>query len=357
MDLISLGWNSRLSSQFDRLCRPDLAPARVCSDQGRMCTVICEAGELTAEVSGKFRAATRARSDFPTVGDWVALAPRPQEGTGTIHFLLPRGGVLARRNAGPKTEEQIIAANIDTVLIVSGLDFDYNPRRIERYLALAWASGALPAIVLNKADACDDPSARVAEVRKLAPMVPVIATCATRGDGMQDLPGLLAPGTTAVLVGSSGVGKSTLVNALLGAERQETGRVREDDSRGRHTTARRDLLLLPGGAILIDSPGMREVGLWGGEEDLSGAFADVESLAAGCRFADCRHLQEPGCAVRRAMEEGGLAQERYLSYLKLRRELAWVQMRDDEHARQEQKRRQRQLSRAQKSFRKDRPRA
>jgi len=354
MDLQSIGWTRRLSLEFDRLAHPDWTPARVCSGDRRIFTVISDQGELAAEVSGKFRAEARARSDFPAVGDWVALAPRWEEGTGTIHALLPRQGVLARRNSGPKTEEQIVAVNVDTVVIVSGLDHDFNPRRLERFLAIAWTSGASPVIVLNKADACADPAARVAEVQGLAPMVPVIATCATSGRGMEALPGLLVPGTTAVFVGSSGVGKSTLVNALLGAARQDTGPVRGDDSRGRHTTTRRDLFILPGGPILIDNPGMREVGLWGAEEGVSETFTDIETLADGCRFSDCRHLDEPGCAVRSAVEEGSLEEARYAGYLKLRRELAWVEMRDNEHARQEMKRRQRQLSRIQKSFRKDR---
>jgi ribosome biogenesis GTPase / thiamine phosphate phosphatase len=356
LDLTSIGWNSRLASEFEALARPELVPARVSVDTGRIWTVLADVGELAAEVSGRFRDAARSRSDFPAVGDWVAVAPRPAEGAATIHALLPRRGVVSRKNAGPRAEEQVLAAHVDTVLIVSGLDGDFNPRRIERLLAMAWSSGASPAIVLNKADACDDPQARLAEVELLAPAVPVVLASAVRGDGVEAVRSLLGPGRTAVLVGSSGVGKSTLVNALAGRDSQDTREVREDDSRGRHTTSRRDLFVLPGGAVLIDSPGLREVGLWGAEEGIAETFADIEALASGCRFADCRHDGEPGCAVRRALVEGRLEQARYESRQKLQRELAWVEARGSELAMLEQKRRQRLLSRAQKRFKKDRPR-
>ena len=301
MDLTSIGWNSRLASEYEALARPELVPARVSVDTGRIWTVLCAAGELAAEVSGRFRDAARSRSEFPAVGDWAAVAPRPAEGAATIHALLPRSGVVSRKNAGPRAEEQVLAANVDTVLVVSGLDGDFNPRRIERLLAMAWSSGAAPAIVLNKADACEAPAARLAEVQSLAPAVPVVLTSAVSGEGVEAVRSLLRFGRTAVLVGSSGVGKSTLVNALAGENRQDTAEVRQDDSRGRHTTSRRDLFVLPGGAVLIDSPGMREVGLWDAEEGLAETFADIEALAAGCRFADCRHAGEPGCAVRRAL--------------------------------------------------------
>jgi ribosome biogenesis GTPase / thiamine phosphate phosphatase len=354
VDLSALGWNARLSSAFDSLSRGDLVPARVCSDQRHIYTIITALGELAAEVSGRFRAAAGARAEFPVVGDWVAAAPREGEAAATIHAVLPRAGVIARRGAGDSAEEQLIAANVDTVIIVSGLDHDYNLRRLERYLTLAWSSGAQPVIVLNKADACDDAAGRAAEVQSLAPGVPVLTTSARTGEGMGEVAAVLAPGRTAVLVGSSGVGKSTLVNRLLGADLRKTRDVREDDSRGRHTTTRRDLLLLPGGAALIDNPGMREVGLWGGEEDLAGSFADIESLAAGCRFTDCRHAAEPGCAVRSAFEAGSLDPGRYESYQKLRRELAWVEAQASERGRLELKRRSRMLGKLQKNFQKDR---
>lgn len=353
MDLHALGWNARLSSSFDGLGQADLVPARVLSDQRHIYTVFASAGEMPAEVSGRFRAAAGAKADFPVVGDWVAVAPRDGGSAATIHAVLPRSGTIARRGAGDRAEEQLIAANIDTVLIVSGLDHDHNLRRLERYLTLAWSSGAQPVIVLNKADACPEALERATEVEALAPGVPVLAMSARTGEGVDALARILSPGRTAVLVGSSGVGKSSIVNRLLGEERAETRDVREDDSRGRHTTTRRDLLVLPGGALLIDNPGMREVGLWGGEEDLAGSFADIESLAAGCRYADCRHDAEPGCAVRGALEAGSLDPDRYASYQKLRRELAWVEAQATERGRQELKRRSRMLGRIQKSYEKN----
>jgi ribosome biogenesis GTPase len=353
MDLNALGWNAHFSREFGGFANRGLLPARVSSDQRHLYTIICEHGELIAEVSGKFRLEA-ARADFPVVGDWVAVAPRYEEGAATIHAVLPRASLISRRSPGEKTEQQVVAANVDTVVIVSGLDHDFNIRRLERYLILAWNSGAIPVIVLNKADICEEPAERQAEVEAIAPGVAVIATSATRRDGLAGLHSRLAPGKTAVFLGSSGAGKSTLINALLGEERQETGAVREDDSRGRHTTSRRELVLLPGGAILVDNPGMREVGLWGGEEDVAGSFSDVESLAAGCRFSDCRHLREPGCAVRQALRDGTLHEDRFRGYLKLRRELAYVEAQQNERLRQERKQRWRQIGKLQKSFRKDR---
>jgi ribosome biogenesis GTPase len=234
-----------------------------------------------------------------------------------------------RRAAGDETVQQVLAANVDTVFLVMGLDRDYNPRRVERALVLAWESGAEPVIVLNKTDLSDEVEARRAEVEAAAPGVPVVALSAKRSEGLADLGPWLRRGRTVALLGSSGVGKSTIVNRLLGEERQRTREVRESDQRGRHTTTHRELLALPGGGLLIDTPGLREIQLWATEGGLAAAFGDVETLAAGCRFRDCAHEAEPGCAVRAAVEEGTLPPERLASFHKLRAELRSLEIRED----------------------------
>jgi ribosome biogenesis GTPase len=360
LELQSIGWNSRLQNDFERFEGTGFVPGRVIVGQRELSTVLCAEGELLAEVSGRFRLEATGRSDFPVVGDWVALAPRSADGRATIHALLPRGSCFSRKAAGGSNarhvvaEEQVVAANIDFALIVMGLDRDWNLRRLERYLTLAWGSGAQPLVALNKADLCPEAEERLAETEAVAIGVPVLAVSAELGTGIGALEQKLAPGTTATLLGSSGVGKSTLINRLLGAAHMATRAVREDDGRGRHTTTHREMFLLPGGALLIDNPGMREVGLWAEEEDLGSAFADIESLAHGCRFSDCKHANEPGCAVRAALEEGGLDAGRYQGWLKLQRELAFLASRDDVRAAEAQRARARSIAKFSRSYRKDR---
>jgi len=225
---------------------------------------------------------------------------------------------------------------VDTVFLVSGLDGDFNPRRIERYVTAAWESGAVPVILLNKADLAPDLDAALAEAESVAPGVPCIVLSALAGEGLDALAPWLVPGRTVALLGSSGVGKSTIVNALLGETRQATGAVREEDARGRHTTTRRELLRLPGGALLVDTPGMRELQLWGGEGSLAGTFPEIDALAAACRYRDCRHDAEPGCAVHAALADGALDEARFESWRKLQKELHWLAIRQDERARAEQ---------------------
>ncbi len=234
---------------------------------------------------------------------------------------------------GEKTEEQIVAANVDLVFLVSGLDDDFNVRRIERYLTLAWDSGARPVIVLNKADLCPDLAECVAEVESVAFGTPVLTASARDGYGLEGLRGMLTPGKTGAFLGSSGVGKSSIVNVLLGKPLQATQAVRGTDSHGRHTTSRRELILLSGGGMVIDTPGMRELQLWTDEEGLGTAFADVEELAVLCKFADCNHEDEPGCAVQAALEDGTLRQDRFNGYLKLRREVRYIALRQERSAR------------------------
>ncbi len=333
MDLKSLGWSSSLAAQFADSAPDGLVPARVAREHKHQYVVLGEHGALGAAVSGKLRHTAAGRDEYPTVGDWVAIQPRVAERRATIHRVLPRSSAFSRKVAGENTEEQIIAANVDRVLLVSGLDGEFNLRRIERYLTVAWDSGAAPVIVLNKADLCADIDARVAEVEAIAVGTSILVVSVLTGVGLEALRALAGPGTTVALLGSSGVGKSSLVNALLGEARLRVGSVREDDSHGRHTTTYKELLVLPGGGVVIDTPGMRELQLWTTDEALGGAFADVEELATRCRFRDCRHESEPGCAVHAALDTGGLSAERFRSYQKLQKELAHLHRKQDVAAR------------------------
>ncbi|HEY9639392.1 MAG TPA: ribosome small subunit-dependent GTPase A [Coleofasciculaceae cyanobacterium] len=336
MQLNEFGWNDWLAQRCDRSNAGE-AIARVALQYKDAYVLYAEIGELTAEVSGKFRHQATQAQDFPAVGDWVAIQPRHAEQRATIHQVLPRKSKFSRKGAGAKTEEQIIATNIDTVFLVSGLDHNFNPNRIERYLVLAWESGASPVIVLNKADVCTDLEDKLAAVEAIAPLVPIIPLSATQQQGLEQLSPYLEPGKTIALLGSSGVGKSTLTNQLLGQEVQAVQAVRRGDQQGRHTTTHRELLRLPTGALIIDTPGMREIQLWAEESSLSETFADVEAWAGQCRFRNCQHQQEPGCAVQGAIAQGSLDQSRWLSYQKLQHELDYLTRQQDQRAQLEEK--------------------
>jgi ribosome biogenesis GTPase len=331
MTLDALGWDSRLDEAFAPYRDQDLVPARVAREDRDRYLLLDARGERPAELTGRLRHEARTRSDLPAVGDWVAA--RPGDALDLIVAVLPRASAFLRQAAGGTTGEQVVAANVDTAFLVAGLDGDLNPRRIERYLAAAWESGANPVIVLNKADVAGDLAGQLAEVEAVALGVPVVAISALAGEGLEALAPWLEPGRTVAMLGSSGVGKSTLLNALLGEERQATAEVREDDARGRHTTTRRELFVLPGGALLLDTPGLRELALWSGEDSLDVAFPDIAALAERCRFRDCAHDQEPGCAVREAAGTGGLDPARLASWHKLQRELRWLARRQDALAR------------------------
>ena len=339
LTLEDLGWTPAFAEAFEPHRAPGVEPARVSLEHTHIYRVLTPGGEQLARVAGRLRHAAAARADFPAVGDWVAIETPAGGGDARIRALLPRASRFSRRAAGNPTEEQVVAANVDVVFLVSGLDGDFNPRRIERYLVTAWESGASPVILLNKADLVEDPEAVVNEVRDLAQGVPVHAISAKAHDAIDQVRAYITRGRTAALLGMSGVGKSSIANVLLGEERLRTHDVREWDSRGRHTTSGRQLLLLPGGGILIDTPGMRELQLWETAPSVvEGAFADIESLAEGCRFRDCRHGGEPGCAVAEAVTAGMLPAARLESFHKLQSEQAYQAGRQDERARLETKR-------------------
>lgn len=337
MTLQQLGYGSTFEAAFVQYRAFGNVPGRVMRQEREMYLVMTEYGELQAQVAGRFRHGALSRADFPTVGDFVALTCRPAEGSATIQGVLPRASCISRKIAGATTDEQLLAANVDTIFLVSGLDGDCNLRRIERYIAAAWESGGRPVIVLNKADLCADLESRVAEVESVAPGVSVRAVSAADGRGMEHLRSYLRPGETVVFLGSSGVGKSTLINALSGEDLQQTGGLRKGDGHGRHTTTARQLIAIAGGALLIDTPGLREISLWGDEADLAGVFDDIEQLGARCRFGDCQHRDEPGCAVREALSQGVLNPERLESYRKLQRELRHLEGRQSQQLRQEER--------------------
>lgn len=329
--LENLGWDPFFQKHFQALKISDSVPARVISESKGSFQVYSQYGELTARISGKMRYRTGEEKRYPAVGDWVVVKPLINEQKGIIHAVLPRKSKFSRKVAGERTEEQIISANIDTVFIVSGLDGgrNFNLRRIERYLTLAWSSGATPIIVLNKVDLCPDDDFYIRSVENIAPGIAIHPVSAKEQIGLDALRNYLVKGNTVAFLGSSGVGKSALINALLGIEKQETGEVRTDDRMGRHTTTKRELILLPGGGIVIDTPGMREIQLWAGEEDLQGAFHDIEMLAKKCRFSDCSHNVELGCAVRAAVDQGELDPARLESYRKLQNELNYLASREE----------------------------
>lgn len=350
MTLQALGWNSFFDSLFLAYQRDGFVAGRVTAEHRGLYLLHTETGDIPGEISGKFRHQTQSSLDFPAVGDWVVIQPGAERAI--IHQVLPRKSIFVRKAVQAGVEAQVIAANVDTAFLVSGLDHDFNPRRIERYLLLALESGAKPVIVLNKADVCDDLGAAIADVEAILPQrgdrIPIVTLSALQSSGLGALQPYLVPSQTVVLLGSSGVGKSTLMNQLMGDAVQPTQSVRQQDSRGRHTTTHRELFRVPGGVLLLDTPGMRELQPWVAESSLPQTFDDIEVLAAQCRFRDCRHQHEPGCAVQDALASGELARDRLTSYLKLQREMQHLARQQDEQQQRAEKQRWKQIHQQQR---------
>lgn len=341
------GWSDFFARAFAPLAAEGFEPGRVLLQHNKIYVVRTEAEELEAEPTGRLRFHARESADMPAVGDWVALRRRAEDPTrAKIHEILPRKSKFARKAAGRETEEQVVAANVDTAFLVSGLDHDYNPRRVERYLIMAWESGAAPVVVLNKADVVEDAEERREEIERVAPGVPVLLLSAKRGEGVEQLEPYMGRGRTVALLGSSGVGKSTIVNRLLGSDVQRIQEVRLHDARGKHTTTHRELFVLPGGGLVLDTPGMRELQLLVSERGLRETFEDIEEIAADCRFTDCRHENEPGCAVRESLEGGTLDAERYENYRKMQAEMRHTAVLLDQRKSQEEKAHAKRLGRA-----------
>jgi ribosome biogenesis GTPase len=363
--LQDLGWDDDIARRFEPFAaQRDVQPGRVLIEFNhiyRVATGPASAGhdeddrsvrlqpdvqEIEATLAGRLKHQAARRADLPAVGDWVAVRVRKSEEGGAIVGVVPRRTKFSRQMAGQVTGEQVVAANADVVFIVMALDGDFSLRRLERYLLMTRESGASPVILLTKPDMCDDPAARVAEVVTLAGDVPVHLLNPRAGEGLAPLSAYLTAGKTGALLGSSGVGKSTIINRLVGNEARKTLEVREHDATGRHATVHRELVVLPGGGLIIDTPGMRELQLWDVGEAMRETFDDIDALAADCKFGNCRHRDEPRCAVKQAVTDGRLTQDRYDSYHKLQQEVAYLERQQDERAQIDEKRRWKVLTKA-----------
>jgi ribosome biogenesis GTPase / thiamine phosphate phosphatase len=339
VELSELGWDAGFAATFaEHAVRPDIIPGRVAIEFNHIFRIYTADGELDATTTGRMRHRATSRAELPAVGDWVALRKRPDEDQGAIVAVLPRRSWFSRKMAGQVTDEQVVASNVDVIFVVMGLDADFSTRRLERYLLLARESGAAPVILLTKPDLAAALPAQVAAVQAVAGPLPVHVVSPKHRQGLEHIGTHLHAGCTAALLGSSGVGKSTIINRLVGEDVQKTREVREADSRGRHTTTHRELVVLPGGGLIIDTPGMRELQLWDVNEAVRETFDDIEALGTTCHFTDCRHRGEPRCAVRAAVDAGQLPAERLESYLKLQGELQFLAAQQDERALLDRKR-------------------
>jgi ribosome biogenesis GTPase / thiamine phosphate phosphatase len=341
----NLGWNDELEATFEPYRQRGFHAARVAAQYKGAYVLYWDGPDLWAELPGRMLHRAEGALDLPAVGDWVVFEPLPPPSRSMIQALLPRRSAFVRKVAGETTQEQVVAANVDVVFLVNALNEDLNPRRIERYLTLAWESGANPVIVLTKSDICPDLEGALTEVQGVALGAPIHIVSNVTGDGVADLQTHIRTGRTIALLGSSGVGKSSLVNSLVGEEVQTVKDIRED-GRGRHTTTHRELIALPQGGLVLDTPGMRELQLWEASDGIQGSFEDIVLLAHSCRFRDCTHRSEPGCAIRKAIKSGRLKSSRYESYLKLQRELQFLETRRDKRAQSDARKKFRSQARA-----------
>lgn len=335
MTLETLGWNSFFQNQFhhSNYFNPNFSVARVSVQYINRYDLYSELGEISGEITGKLRFLAEENSaELPAVGDWVIIQSFPEEQKAVIHAVLERKSKFTRKSAGSELTEQIVASNVDTVFIVTGLDQNYNLRRIERYLLAAWNSGSQPVVVLNKSDLCNDLPSKISEVESVAIGVPVFAVNTIDRIGLDKLQQFIRQGETVAFLGSSGVGKSSLINKLIGEDKLNTGSVSISNSKGKHTTTHRELILLPNGGLVIDTPGMRELQLWEDESGLSTTFEDIIDLMAKCKFSNCQHQNENGCAVNEALENKTLDSSRYHNFLKMQKELNYIERKTNKAA-------------------------
>ena len=327
--LTTFGWNEFFDNHFQTYAANGYAAGRVALEYKHFYRIYTERGEVLGEITGRLRHEALDRGDLPVVGDWVVINPCSERDKVTIHAVLPRKSKFTRKVAGLRTEEQPVASNIDTVFLVTSLNQGFNVRRVERYLIVALESGAYPVVILSKSDLCDEVEERTRKIRAVAGEVPIHTISVVEREGLDALAQYLKHGQTAALIGSSGVGKSTLINYWLSREHLKVREIREHDGRGMHTTTHRELIVLPHGGLVLDTPGMRELQLWDGETGLQIAFADIEEVASRCYFSDCRHQDEPRCAVREALNAGEIDGARYQSYEKLQKELMYLDRKRD----------------------------
>jgi len=328
--LRQLGWNDFFEEEYQSYKSQGFDVGRVAIENRDNYMVLTEQGDFSAEVTGRLLHLSESTQDFPKVGDWVVISTFPDEGKALIHDILARQTTFSRKAASKRTEVQVMATNLDHVYVVQSLDVNFNVNRIERYLVMIRESGAEPGVILNKSDLVDHPEEYLDEAKHIAGKVPIFVVSAKTHDGIENLSRAIQPGETIALVGSSGVGKSTIINALVGKDIQKTEEVRSGDSKGRHTTTRRELILLPDGGLLIDTPGMREFQVWTSDSGVEEVFGDILDLAEECRFRDCTHTHETDCAVQEAIEEGEMSEEHLENYLKLQRELEFLESKQND---------------------------